>query len=1024
MIDREEAEHFRPVMMWFWNDKMDEAEIVRQIDEFSNQRIRQFFIHPAIAFEEEYLSDRFFELIRIAADHAKSRGMKFWIYDEYNWPSGAVGGKLLQQYPEYRMLAVRYAKEAFNQGQPVRMRFEGNLLSAFAVFGDKTRDITGEGSVDIRNRTFHWNNPDTSPCDVYVFYEEVQGGLFAFSLSSKHSTFQEGYLDTMNPEAVRKFLEMAYESYEKHVGQHFGDTIPGIFTDEVNLANPFDFGPETIPWTKDFLRIFREENGYDLAPKLVELAVDAGTFRRTRYDFWKTLTERFATAFAKQAAQWCEERGLLLTGHCSGEENLVADVLQSGNAFLFLRHFHVPGIDSIFSKERIHWEDFNLAGKMISSLAEHSGAPRTLCETYTGSGWDLTMEDMKKIFNRLAVLGVNTIQFMGAYYSMRGSRKRLPMLYQPTHFEQVPIWRHYGELSDYMALLCRTNSIGQHGADIAILMPTTSVWTEYALRHPFWNCMKPDHERGYGDVTITERSMHALVNGLLQIQRDYDVLHELSLEEAEIEGGVVRFRGHAYRTLIVPSAVTLTEAIWTSLKRYANTGGRIVFLNFLPGYTPHSELSAEIAELTGLSVSSIADETRTRFWEKSPYTKLHRQENIIHILSNELTNNNNAGLRQALQEAFVDHTPLLELEGSCPHVHLHHRKDGSRDVFLFINDDLRLDYQGALRIRREGQITLTDPATGRTILAQAERTDAYLTVPFTLAGGAACIVEIGQDEVGEAVQQPSEPAKVMKLDRDWHFAPENDLNLMRLPVECALGHSLENDRWFEIKDFMFPALEGFELGAPYVTRMRFVVDEIPSVIELITDPEDEATILVNGNQVDPEIGEPLWDRTNRIYSIRSLLKCGDNEILVRGRIPDWGATHMPLFAVLRGTFALSGNRSLVSPPSKLATGQSWTEQGYPDFSGTGVYRISFELPQDANIEKVALRISECPDVTEVWCNGQNAGSRLWNPHAYDLSGLLTQGSNELEVRVVSTLCNLMERSVPSGITGEVLLQFD
>ena len=38
-----------------------------------------------------------------AVAEAKRLGLHFWIYDEYNWPSGIAGGKVLRDHPEFQV---------------------------------------------------------------------------------------------------------------------------------------------------------------------------------------------------------------------------------------------------------------------------------------------------------------------------------------------------------------------------------------------------------------------------------------------------------------------------------------------------------------------------------------------------------------------------------------------------------------------------------------------------------------------------------------------------------------------------------------------------------------------------------------------------------------------------------------------------------------------------------------------------------------------------------------------------------
>ena len=86
---------YGPVVMWFWNDYITKDGITFQLEKFREENITEFFIHPAIGFAVEYLSDHYMELIQFVVQEAKRLGMHYWIYDEYEYPSGTAGGILL-----------------------------------------------------------------------------------------------------------------------------------------------------------------------------------------------------------------------------------------------------------------------------------------------------------------------------------------------------------------------------------------------------------------------------------------------------------------------------------------------------------------------------------------------------------------------------------------------------------------------------------------------------------------------------------------------------------------------------------------------------------------------------------------------------------------------------------------------------------------------------------------------------------------------------------------------------------------
>ena len=64
------SSEYTPIPFWFWNDHLEEDEIIRQIHDFKD--MDGFVIHPRIGIPKEigYLSDRFMELIECAVKEA------------------------------------------------------------------------------------------------------------------------------------------------------------------------------------------------------------------------------------------------------------------------------------------------------------------------------------------------------------------------------------------------------------------------------------------------------------------------------------------------------------------------------------------------------------------------------------------------------------------------------------------------------------------------------------------------------------------------------------------------------------------------------------------------------------------------------------------------------------------------------------------------------------------------------------------------------------------------------------------
>ncbi len=95
--------------------------------------------------------------------------------------------------------------------------------------------------------------------------------------------------NVMNPEAVDRFIELTHERYfAKRLAEHFGKTVPAIFTDEPHFVakgnmNFARAGEDVMspPLPYDFCETFEAEYGYDLLDRLPEVFWERGG--RNRY---------------------------------------------------------------------------------------------------------------------------------------------------------------------------------------------------------------------------------------------------------------------------------------------------------------------------------------------------------------------------------------------------------------------------------------------------------------------------------------------------------------------------------------------------------------------------------------------------------------------------------------------------------------------------------------------------------------------------------------------------------------------
>ena len=168
---------------------MEEDELRRQIREMKSFGLGGFVLHARAGLETEYLSEEWFSLVGICLKEAEKQNLQVWLYDEFGWPSGFVGGRLLKtrencaRYLEYRVNTY-YDKDAY------------------AVY------TISDGEIKLLNEGEHAEEYHT----LYVRYSDA-------------------YADILNPEVTNQFISATHEEYYKRFKDRFGKELVGIFTD-------------------------------------------------------------------------------------------------------------------------------------------------------------------------------------------------------------------------------------------------------------------------------------------------------------------------------------------------------------------------------------------------------------------------------------------------------------------------------------------------------------------------------------------------------------------------------------------------------------------------------------------------------------------------------------------------------------------------------------------------------------------------------------------------------------------------
>lgn len=117
------------------------------------------------------------------------------------------------------------------------------------------------------------------------------------------------------------------------------------------------------------------------------------------------VTELFSEAYMKQVYEWCDARGLKLTGHLTAEDDLKSQLTTHGACMPNYEYFHIPGMDWLGKGVRKE----NLIAFQLSSAAEQLGKKEVLLETFAMCGHNISFAELKGIYEWQMVHGINLL---------------------------------------------------------------------------------------------------------------------------------------------------------------------------------------------------------------------------------------------------------------------------------------------------------------------------------------------------------------------------------------------------------------------------------------------------------------------------------------------------------------------------------------------------------------------------------------------------------------------------------------
>ncbi len=1011
---------YRGKPFWSWNGELRGEELVRQAHIMKEMGLGGYFMHSRAGLITEYLGDEWFDLVNEVADAAEADGMEAWLYDEDRWPSGSAGGKVTVD-PQYRMKSL-YIYES----DPEKVDWNDQSFALYVAKLDginlytykeiDTASIACCKCADRKVKEAIAELNDTAK-DQPGEWKALRFAIVPDQPSSGYNGTT--YIDTMSRKATDKFIEMTHEEYAKRCGDRLGRSIKGIFTDEPHRGHCMDNRAVkdgviscSMAWTDDLFEEFEKRYGYACRPILPELFYrkNGEQVAPVKLHYIDLADNLFLERFAKPINDWCNDHGIIFTGHVLHEDSLMSQTAPHGSLMRFYEYMGYPGIDILTEHNRCYW-----AAKQLASSARQLGKKWMLSEMYAATGWHFDFRGHKAVGDWQTLFGINLRCHHLSWYTMEGEAKRD---YPASILHQSPWYREYGKVEEYFARFGLVISEGDPACDVLLLNPIESLWCQAYLG---WgrslSNVSPEvapYEQRYTQL------FHYLTNN--QIDFDYGE-EEMMARMASVDTvdgvPVLRVGQMTYKTVIVSNMLTIRATTIALLKEFMAKGGKVIFCGDAPAYIdavrsdepvklaeqgitlPYDEdtLVAAVRENSRefVSVTNAAGET-----EKAVFAQVRRNfgdDGYAVVVLNtdrihprkELTLTLRAQSGYALEEWNLetadryDATALVSEEDGVYHIKLDLEAAGTRCFVLAkISDHLP-----ALPMY---EVTASEVLTGE--------------FPYICDESNVCVLDW---------------CKWRWKDSEWHDEAEALWADRQIRTDVGIewrGGGMLQPWYAKLHD----KKEYGELQLSY----EFYIDKLPEGdVYLAGERPEFNTYKINGVALHNEDLNDFWvdECFKKMLIPADALKLGRNEVTID--VTFLRTTNIEALYLV-GDFGvkLDGRkRTLVGVPAVMGC-DNYSAYDLPFFTGNLTFTIAPDVYKDilGDAAKAADRIVLTPKEFTGACVRVKAGNKAtvlgWEPYEADITEAYCQGL-PLEVTVMGLRTNvfgpLHQLPKPAGI---------
>lgn len=476
-----------------------------------------------VAFQEYMKSETNWNTLVAGIKQCEQLGMTVWIYDEEGYPSGAAGGLVLAENPDFEASELAY---------------------------------------------------DPSLPDPFIIRRSYE---FTHANNNYHASRR--YVNLIDDRAVNCFIAKTHEAYRQRLEPFFGKTVQAFFTDEpslmaVNLGlipeparsgvrvvdkpDPKAKALPAVPWTYDIVQQYRSRFGEDLVERRKSLFTgDQPEDRRTRSQYWSLIADLIADRYFGALQNWCQAHHVASSGHTLWEEAVMHHVALEGNGLKMLARMDIPGLDVLNSDPESVIHGAWMTAALPCSAASLCQRRRVMTEVSDfsqkmGNAGPAKLPEMQATAAWQACWGVTEFTL---YYGM-GDRP-------------IDEYRRYCEFVGRLNALLKP---AERETSVLLYYPVRDLWSEY---HPVAEPLQIGSQSPRAQKIM--QSFLKLGQNLQRSQIPFTLVDHEWLAKAKVAAnGEIELGGQHYRTLVLPASVELPSEAAATAKKLTDAGGQVL----------------------------------------------------------------------------------------------------------------------------------------------------------------------------------------------------------------------------------------------------------------------------------------------------------------------------------------------------------------------------------------------------------------------------------------------------------------